>query len=121
MSTTGISFLRALLSLLTPGLYIHISKERWRIDHEAISRSTDYYKNPTAFDPERFLKSDPELDPREFVFGFGRRSCPGNELAFRTVWIMAVSVLWAVKLQRVEGDSTPLDEDIDRFNFNFLR
>lgn len=34
------------------------------------------YKDPLAFNPERFLKeggNEPELDPREFVFGFGRR------------------------------------------------
>lgn len=86
-----------------------------------MSRSTQYYQNPSTFDPERFLKPKLELDPREFVFGFGRRICPGNELAFQTIWIMTASVLWAFKLKRVEGDPTPLDDDVDRFNFDFLR
>ncbi|KAG8896760.1 hypothetical protein FRC01_011632, partial [Tulasnella sp. 417] len=85
-----------------------------------ISRSTQYYSNPSTFDPDRYLKPEPELDPREFVFGFGRRVCPGSELAFQTLWIMAASVLWAFRLRKVEGDPTPLDDDVDRFNFNFL-
>lgn len=86
-----------------------------------MSRNTEYYSNPSTFDPERFLKPNPELDPREFVFGFGRRICPGSELAFQAIWILAASVLWAFKLGRVESDPTPLDDDVDRFNFDFLR
>ncbi|KAG8972279.1 hypothetical protein FRC05_010222 [Tulasnella sp. 425] len=86
----------------------------------AMSRNTEYYSNPSTFDPERFLKPNPELDPREFVFGFGRRICPGSELAYQAVWILAASVLWAFKLRRVDGDPTPLDDDVDRFNFDFL-
>lgn len=79
------------------------------------TRNPKYYVNPSKFDPERYLKSPPELDPREFVFGFGRRRCPGSELAFRAIWTMSASVLWAFRLRRVEGDTTPLDADSDRF------
>ena len=31
------------------------------------------YKDPMAFNPERFLGDSKELDPRNMVFGFGRR------------------------------------------------
>ena len=31
------------------------------------------YKNPERFMPERFLGEKPERDPRDMVFGFGRR------------------------------------------------
>ncbi|KAG8971520.1 hypothetical protein FRC05_010997 [Tulasnella sp. 425] len=79
------------------------------------TRNPKYYVNPSKFDPERYLKSPPELDPREFVFGYGRRRCPGSELAFRAIWTMSASVLWAFRLRRVEGDTTPLDADSDRF------
>ncbi|KAK7453206.1 hypothetical protein VKT23_011886 [Stygiomarasmius scandens] len=33
----------------------------------------EYYTDPMKFSPERFLKDSPELDPRNIVFGFGRR------------------------------------------------
>ncbi|KIO27631.1 hypothetical protein M407DRAFT_73022 [Tulasnella calospora MUT 4182] len=62
------------------------------------SRNSKYYTNPSIFDPERHLKESPELDPREFVFGFGRRLCPGKELAFQEVWILAASILWAFEI-----------------------
>ena len=39
------------------------------------------YPNPEVFNPERFLDSQGLLiedDPTEIIFGFGRRSCPGE-------------------------------------------
>lgn len=42
------------------------------------------------FKPERFLGVDgrePELDPHNIVFGFGRRICPGRFLADNTVYL----------------------------------
>ena len=35
------------------------------------------YSDPHAFNPERFLGSNPERDPKTIAFGFGRRICPG--------------------------------------------
>ncbi|KAI0726382.1 cytochrome P450 [Fomitopsis betulina] len=43
----------------------------------AMTRDPSRYHNPLSFNPGRFLPSDgtePEYDPREIVFGFGRRS-----------------------------------------------
>ncbi|CAL1702358.1 unnamed protein product [Somion occarium] len=47
----------------------------------AIAHNPKVYSNPSAFNPDRYLGSNPEPDPREFVFGFGRRICPGHELS----------------------------------------
>ena len=40
-----------------------------------ILHDPETYLNPMEFNPERFLRDDPEQDPREAVFGFGRRLC----------------------------------------------
>lgn len=43
-----------------------------------------------SFNPERFLGVDgrePEPDPHAFVFGFGRRVCPGRFLADNTIYL----------------------------------
>lgn len=46
------------------------------------------YKDPEQFIPERFLRKNPEKDPRGVVFGLGRRICPGRFLADDTVFIV---------------------------------
>ena len=43
--------------------------------------------------PERFLGGNPEKDPFSLVFGFGRRICPGRELAESTVYLCAAMSL----------------------------
>ncbi|KAG8930435.1 hypothetical protein FRC01_002767 [Tulasnella sp. 417] len=80
------------------------------------SRNTNYYTNPSTFDPERFLKQTPELDPREFAFGYGRRLCPGQDLAFAKVWILVASTLWAFNVVGTEDESKPFS-DVDQFTF----
>lgn len=45
------------------------------------------YPNPSVFDPSRFLGSEPAPDPRDSIFGYGRRICPGKYLAESTVWL----------------------------------
>ncbi|KIO15771.1 hypothetical protein M407DRAFT_34636 [Tulasnella calospora MUT 4182] len=84
------------------------------------SRNSKYYSNPSTFDPERYLTQPPELDPREFVFGYGRRICPGKDLAFQEVWILAASVLWAFDIVGVEDDLATLP-DVDRFSFGMAK
>ncbi|KAI0050756.1 cytochrome P450 [Auriscalpium vulgare] len=47
------------------------------------------YADPWTFKPERFIATEErpaELDPRTCCFGFGRRICPGLNLADATVW-----------------------------------
>lgn len=72
------------------------------------------------FDPGRYLKQPSELDPREFVFGHGARICPGKDLAFQDIWILAASVLWAFKLVGGEDSTAPLTDE-DLFSFGFIK
>ena len=37
------------------------------------AHDTANYHDPDTFKPDRFLGDEPELDPYDFVFGFGRR------------------------------------------------
>jgi cytochrome P450 len=43
-----------------------------------MARDARNYKDPDLFDPARFMGEAPELDPRAFFFGFGRRICAGK-------------------------------------------
>lgn len=54
------------------------------------------YPDPFTFRPERFIPTSthtPETDPKEFVFGFGRRICPGLHLADSSFWLACATAL----------------------------
>ncbi|KIO29647.1 hypothetical protein M407DRAFT_70131 [Tulasnella calospora MUT 4182] len=89
--------------------------------YAGISRNPKYYTDPSSFKPERFLEgAEPVLDPRQFVFGFGRRICPGNELAIQSVWIGMALTLWAFEIKPV-GDDPALHSDLGRFTLDSVR
>ncbi|KAK7986992.1 cytochrome P450 [Apiospora saccharicola] len=56
------------------------------------SRDESVYPEPETFNPERFLGPNPAPHP-EFVFGFGRRVCPGKLLAEQSVWLTVANSL----------------------------
>ncbi|PIL29129.1 cytochrome P450 [Ganoderma sinense ZZ0214-1] len=67
------------------------------------------YDDPYAFRPERFIRDGkPDrsaLDPIPFVFGFGRRICPGRHFALASLFIHVASVLHAFDI------TPPLDDN----------
>lgn len=82
------------------------------------------WEEPASFNPERFLKPecpqlDSDLDPRNIVFGFGRRSvvlaningvveamlnwnrlCPGNLFADTTLFLTIASIVATLDIQK---------------------
>ncbi|KAI0760149.1 CyP450 monooxygenase [Fomes fomentarius] len=79
----------------------------------AMSRDPAIYPDPERFMPERFLKEgklDPGLrDPFKFLFGFGRRICPGRHFSLDSIFITAASVLLAFDIQPPTGaDGRPI-------------
>jgi len=63
----------------------------WHFTHDP-----EVHPDPLEFKPERFLAEgghEPEPDPHKFVFGFGRRACPGNLLADRTLYLTVAQSL----------------------------
>jgi cytochrome P450 len=39
------------------------------------------YPDPNDFNPERFMGENQQQDPNDFIFGFGRRICPGKSVS----------------------------------------
>jgi len=62
----------------------------WQFTHDST-----IFHDPKEFKPERFLGAKPEFDPHELSFGFGRRICPGKELADASIYIAIAQVLSA--------------------------
>jgi len=64
------------------------------------------YPEPRKFRPERFLEGDghePEADPTENIFGWGRRICPGRLIAESAVFVTIAQTLAAYTMTKPVG------------------
>lgn len=67
--------------------------------HREIAHDQVHYHNPESFNPERFLGETQELDPENFVFGFGRRICPGIQVVHPTMFMIMAACLAVFDIQ----------------------
>ncbi|KAF9522725.1 cytochrome P450 [Crepidotus variabilis] len=79
-----------------------------------MTRDTSRYDDPEAFNPSRFFDKNGSLnnDNVDYVFGFGRRICPGRHLASATVWLSIVTVLATFDIRKKKdglGKDIPVD------------
>ncbi|OJA08123.1 hypothetical protein AZE42_08433 [Rhizopogon vesiculosus] len=76
----------------------------------AISRDPEVYPEPDKFKPQRWMNDEDHLrdDLKFFVFGFGRRVCPAQHVANRSVFITSLLILWAFQLTL--DPTKPLDD-----------
>jgi cytochrome P450 len=85
-----------------------------------ISRDPRNYENPDLFDPIRFLGKEPELDPKQYIFGIGSRICPGRIMAdsnFLLACAMILATLNILKAVDADGVEITLNDYIpQRFN-----
>ncbi|OJI97944.1 hypothetical protein ASPVEDRAFT_37406 [Aspergillus versicolor CBS 583.65] len=70
----------------------------WTFTHDP-----SVYPNPTTFNPDRFLGVNPQPDPHNLTFGFGRRICPGRILADSTVFLTIAQSLAVFDISPGEG------------------
>ncbi|OSD02925.1 cytochrome P450 [Trametes coccinea BRFM310] len=74
----------------------------------AMSRDPNHYPDPENFNPDRFLingqLNHKVRDPSSYVFGFGRRICPGRNFGEAGLFITCASILHAFTI------TPPLDE-----------
>ncbi|KAG6374677.1 cytochrome P450 [Boletus reticuloceps] len=84
----------------------------------AMSRDESRYPNAEQFLPERFLDAEGMLtdDEPDFVFGFGRRVCPGQYAADASLWIAMVTMLATFEFghaKDVDGKDIAFEPPID--------
>lgn len=75
-----------------------------------MARDPRIYNNPEVFNPERFMGDSPELDPAEFVFGFGKRRCPGRLFAEDNIFLACATILATLDISQmcdVKGQKIP--------------
>lgn len=77
----------------------------------AIHTDPEMYPDPDRFNPKRFIDpSFPTAQAAEGVeygaqrghwaFGFGRRSCPGQHIGERSLFLLTARLLWAFKFSK---------------------
>ncbi|KAE8419631.1 cytochrome P450 [Aspergillus pseudocaelatus] len=104
----------------------------------AINMNPKYYPNPDQFNPLRFLGVDPHLLPylpKEYIasveqgkgsahpsklghssFGWGRRICPGADLATNTLLITLSRLLWCFHIRPIPGQTYDTLDYTNGFN-----
>ncbi|KAJ3553829.1 hypothetical protein NM688_g3409 [Phlebia brevispora] len=74
----------------------------------SMSHDVEDYTNPEAYDPDRFCKNgriDPDVrDPATYVFGFGRRICPGRYFAQDNLLLTFASILAVFNIRAALGE-----------------
>ncbi|KAF3901771.1 hypothetical protein AA313_de0203516 [Arthrobotrys entomopaga] len=90
------------------------------------SRDPKTYAQPDLFRPERFLtpeqktaigfnpgklglRAGAELSPKKWVFGFGRRICPGQQLADASTWLTIALTLAVFDIKKPIDPATGLE------------
>ncbi|KAI1169767.1 putative O-methylsterigmatocystin oxidoreductase [Nemania sp. FL0916] len=83
-----------------------VSLNLWALYHDETR-----YENPTEFRPERHMDSDAKdsrhesnnrmqpYGPERFIWGAGRRICPGIYLADNSLFIALAKILWAFEIR----------------------
>lgn len=76
--------------------------------------------DPDAFLPERF--EDPEvLNPRDVIFGFGRRKCPGRYFADAGVWLALSMIISRFDISKAKDSEGNVITPVAEFESAFVR
>ena len=91
----------------------------------AISRDETVYYDPSSFKPERFLEpvdaeTKKRLDPRNYVFGAGRRRCPGTHLIDWGLWLVIARIVSTLDIRKKVVDGVEVEPEVSYDNA-FLR
>ncbi|KAJ7438738.1 cytochrome P450 [Mycena latifolia] len=84
----------------------------------AILRDESIFKDASKFQPERFMtEKDPEvlnkMEPRNYVFGFGRRRCPGADLVESSIWLLLVTMMATLDISKPVENGEIIEPKID--------
>ncbi|KAF8154735.1 cytochrome P450 [Crassisporium funariophilum] len=92
----------------------------------AMLRNETMYPDASAFKPERFMEPvSPEMErkrnPKNYVFGFGRRQCPGLNLVDSSVWLLIASMLATLDISKAVDEHGNTVEPVLEFENPIFR
>jgi len=90
----------------------------------AMTRDESMYPDPETFRPERYTEVDGEtakkIDPRNYIFGFGRRICPGRFLADGSEWLAMASVIASLDISKIRDAAGQEVTPVAAWNSGFI-
>lgn len=92
----------------------------------AITRDESIYEDPYTFKPERFFDRVDDAakrrrNPKNYVFGFGRRQCPGMYLVDSSIWLLIVNMLATLRMSKAVDEAGKVIEPEYTFENSFFR
>ncbi|PFH51601.1 hypothetical protein AMATHDRAFT_142046 [Amanita thiersii Skay4041] len=92
----------------------------------AIMHDESIYADPYMFKPERFLEPVDEAimrrrNPRNYVFGFGRRICPGKNLVESSIWLVIASMIATLDIKKAVDEQGNVIEPEVKFENPIFR
>ncbi|QRV93197.1 cytochrome P450 family protein [Ceratobasidium sp. AG-Ba] len=85
----------------------------------AILHDPTLYPSPHSFSPQRHLGPTPAPNPLRYVFGYGRRICPGVHLAADQPWLAMAAILSTFDIVPGKGTQEAVNaRPWDMFEFN---
>jgi cytochrome P450 len=95
-----------------------IMPNNWHFTHDPA-----VYPEPMTFRPERYLETSthkPEPDPRNYIFGYGRRICPGRNVADNALFITIAQTLSVFNINKFVDVSGKPEEPEVRFEAGLI-
>jgi len=88
-----------------------------------MSRNEQLYPDPEVFRPERFLRhqdtEDKAFNPWNYIFGTGKRKCPGVHLVQSSLWLVIARVVATLDIKVGVVDGVPVEVNVKDKNAFF--
>lgn len=119
MSWPGLRILNPVVTLLSPRHHKtdkvngHVIPQSTEVSINAYSfmRNPEYYLEPLAFRPERWLAEENDEQRRAFVpFSLGSHSCAGHTMAYLELSLALARTLWYFDFEKAPGEAGKLGE-----------